>query len=264
MGRYDEATHARLAEEVAVEGFCVLRGHFPRDLLAGWAAAFPPLFDAHVAREGHRRNRGSGRYYVTLPFVAPWAEPRLYEDDDVLAIVDRLVGPEPVMCQLATDTPVAGSDYQDVHRDAPPLFPEAGPETPAFQLAVNFPLCDVTADNGPFEVARRTHVMSKQEGLERLAAGDVALEPVLLRLGDVMIRDVRGLHRGTPNRVGTPRPMVVIGYSRRWLRRPEVSIQVPRDTHASLSERAKQLLRFEPVVDRLALDEGEIYQAYAY
>ena len=32
-----------------------------------------------------------------------------------------------------------------------------------------------------------------------------------------MIRDVRHIHRGTPNFTDTPRPMVVIGYSRRWL-----------------------------------------------
>ncbi|MBB5508233.1 hypothetical protein HDG35_004514 [Paraburkholderia sp. JPY681] len=32
-----------------------------------------------------------------------------------------------------------------------------------------------------------------------------------MELGDVMIRDVRALHRGTPNRTEAPRPMVVIG-----------------------------------------------------
>ena len=31
--------------------------------------------------------------------------------------------------------------------DVPALFPEWGRETPAFQLAVNFPLCDVTREN---------------------------------------------------------------------------------------------------------------------
>ncbi len=38
-----------------------------------------------------------------------------------------------------------------------------------------------------------------------------------MRPGDVMIRDVRALHRGTPNHTNEPRPMVVIGYSLRWL-----------------------------------------------
>jgi len=86
-----------------------------------------------------------------------------------------------------------------------------------------------------------------------------------MKLGDVMIRDVRGLHRGTPNRTDVPRPMVVIGYSRRWLFRPEVSIRLPRAVLATLSERARRLLRFNPVVESLDdVPEGETYQAFAY
>ena len=169
------------------------------------------------------------------------------------------------MCQLATDTPLLGSDYQDTHRDTPPLFPETGRETPPFQLAVNFPLVDVTNENGPFEITRGTHMMSKEEGLRRIESGEVQLEPITMWLGDVMIRDVRGLHRGTPNRTNEPRPMVVIGYSRRWLFRPEVSIHVPRATLDTLSARARHLLRFNPIVDSLDdLPQTEIYQSFAY
>ena len=108
-------------------------------------------------------------------------------------------------------------------------------------------------------------MISKEEGLRRIATGEVKLEPMLMRLGDVMIRDVRGLHRGTPNRNREPRPMVVIGYSRRWLFRPEVSIRVPRAALDTLSERARFLLRFNPVVDSLDDAEGtEVYQSFAY
>ncbi len=144
------------------------------------------------------------------------------------------------------------------------LFAVTGCETAPFQLAVNFPLVDVTPENGPFEVARATHMLSKEEGLRRIESGASRLEPVLMRAGDVMIRDVRGLHRGTPNRTGEPRPMVVIGYSRRWLFRPEVSIRVPRAALPKLSERARLLLRFNPVVDSIEDDGTEIYQSFAY
>jgi len=76
---------------------------------------------------------------------------------------------------------------------------------------------------------------------------------------------VRGLHRGTPNRTREPRPMVVLGYSRRWLHRPEVSIRVPRAALEGLSERARFLLRFNPVVDSLEDEDGtEVYQSFAY
>ena len=264
MSRYSEAEIGGFVGEVLADGFCVLREHFDRGKVAAWREAFAPLLARHVERGGELQNRGPGRYYVTLPFQPPFADPDFYEDEDVLGVVFGLVGRDAVMCQLASDTPLLGSDYQDVHRDAPPLFPETNRETPPFQLAVNFPLVDVTEENGPFEVARATHMLSKEEGLRRIESGESRLEAVALRAGDVMIRDVRGLHRGTPNRTREPRPMVVIGYSRRWLFRPEVSVRVPRDAHARLSERARFLLRFNPVVDSLDDEATEVYQSFAY
>ena len=264
-GRYNPSEIEAFTQKVLDDGYCILRDQFPVDVLNTWREAFAPLLERHIELEGHLQNRGPGRYYVTLPFTKPFAEPAIYEDEDVLAIVARLVGEDAVMCQLASDTPVIGSDYQDVHRDAPPLFPESGQETPPFQLAVNFPLVDVVTENGPFEVARGTHMMPREEGMRRLEAGEIKLEPMTMRLGDVMIRDVRGLHRGTPNRTTIPRPMVVIGYSRRWLLRPEVSIRVPRAALDTLSARARHLLRFNPIVASINdAPETEIYQSYAY
>jgi hypothetical protein len=262
--RYTTSETEAFAQGVLNDGFCILPDHFSASTLNSWREAFAPLLEAHIQREGHLINRGPARYYVTLPFAHPFADPHIYEDDDILAICERLVGEDMVMCQLATDTPLKGSDYQEIHRDALPLFPETGLETPPFQLAVNFPLVDVTRENGPFEVARGTHMMSKSEGMNQIQAGNIRLEAITMQLGDVMIRDVRGLHRGTPNPTSTPRPMVVIGYSRRWLFRPEVSIRVPRAAVENLSERARHLLRFNPIVESSDVMEGETYQSFAY
>mmetsp|Transcript_42476 Transcript_42476/g.84444 ORF Transcript_42476/g.84444 Transcript_42476/m.84444 type:complete len:113 (+) Transcript_42476:2-340(+) len=100
-----------------------------------------------------------------------------------------------------------------------------------------------------------------------IEAGSVPLESLYMKRGDAIIRDVRGLHRGTPNTTETPRPMVVVGYSRKWLRRPEVGIQVPESVHKSLSSAAKNLLRYEPVVPDDVIEAGydglEKYDAQA-
>lgn len=263
--RYNKQQIESFAQSVLNDGYCVLINHFSPAILNSWREAFAPMLSEHIAREGKLLNRGPARYYVTLPFTAPFADPNIYEDDDILAVVELLVGEDAVMCQLATDTPLLGSDYQDVHRDAPSLFPETVRETPPFQLAVNFPLVDVTVENGPIEIARGTHMMSKAKGLHGMESGEIKLEPVIMQLGDVMIRDVRGLHRGTPNHTQTPRPMVVIGYSRRWLFRPEVSIRIPRAAIDTLSERARHLLRFNPIVESLDdKPDVEVYQSFAY
>lgn len=252
------------ADEVRRTSATVLRGLFPVEKIDAWNEAFQPLLRDAIEREKDDPNRGVNRYYVTLPFSGIWADPEIVDNDAVMAIVEELVGVDGVMCQLASDTPLKGSDYQDWHRDTQLLFPETGAESPPYQLAVNLPLVDVTLDNGPMHMVAGTHMMSKADGLARAEAG--AWEPVLLNRGDVLIRDVRHIHRGTPNPSDTPRPMVVIGYSRRWLFRPEVQIRVPRTVLDAMPERARRWLRFNPVFETVeeAAQPGESYRAFAY
>ncbi len=251
--------------EVLKDGFCVIKQAFPRQKLEAWNEAFTPLLEEYLADGGSDLKRGACRYYVTLPFLRPFADPEVFENDDILAICKGLVGENFIMCQLATDTPLLGSDYQETHRDAPPLFPETGEETPPFQLAINFPLVDITLENGPIEIARGTHMIPKSEAMRRLESGETRLEPITMELGDVMIRDVRGLHRGTPNRSHVARPMVVIGYSRSWMFRPEVSIDISQRAFEELSARAKQLLRFNPISEKVSFQpRRESYDTFAY
>lgn len=262
--RYDDSELAEFASVFLRDGFVVLPQHFERATLVAWRVAFAPLL-ARNRTEADAANRGAQRYYVTLPFREPFADPRIYADPDLLHLSRLLVGPDLLMCQLATDTPLLGSEVQDVHRDALPLFPELGTETPPYQLAMNFPLVDVTRENGPTEIAAGTQAAPKEAGLQRLARGEVKLVPVEMRVGDVMLRDVRGLHRGTPNTTSEPRPMVVIGYSRAWLARPEVSVRIPRSSWDALPSELRYLLRFNPVVDDERFEDArEDYRTFAY
>jgi hypothetical protein len=264
--RYTAAEHDAFARQFNRDSLVILRDHIPREKLARWAEAFPPLLEAQIAREKQASSRGTQRFYVTLPFQGLWADPEIYEDRDLLAVVERVAGPEPVMCQLASDTPLKGSEYQPWHADTPALFPETNDnDTPSFQLAVNFALCDVGEDNGPFETTYGTHRMNKPEAMAGLADGSIAQHRLPMRMGDVMIRDVRAVHRGTPNHTDVPRPMVVIGYSRRWYFRPEVNIRIPQSTWDTLSPIGRSLLRHNPVVPDEALLQGEeTYRSFAY
>jgi len=254
------------ADEVRRTSLTLLKGCFPVETIDAWSRAFEPLLKAGMEADKDDPNRGPGRFYVTLPFHGLWADPEIIDNDAVMAVVAELVGADSVMCQLASDTPVAGSDYQVLHRDTQLLFPESGAETPPYQLAVNFPLVDVTAENGAMEYAPGTHMLSKAEGMRRIESGETPLVAAHMARGDVMIRDVRHIHRGTPNRTAIPRPMVVIGYSRRWLFRPEVNIRVPADVLAGLPDRARHWLRFNPVFESRAeaARQAETYRAFAY
>lgn len=263
--RYSDEQINSFVEEALRDGFCVLRDHFPKDKVLDWQKACLPLLDKQIELEGEKTSRGSSRYYVTFPFSMPFSDPAFYEDPDILAIVERLAGKNFVMCQLASDTPILGSEFQEIHRDCPPLFPENSFETPMFQLAVNFPLVDVTPQNGPLEIVRGTHMMTREEGLRRIETKETFIEPIPMKIGDVLIRDVRTLHRGSPNRTNAPRPMVVIGYSRSWLNRPEVYINIPKNEFEKLSIQAKNMLRNNPVVEELVNEtRAESYTTFQY
>ena len=254
------------ADEVRRTSSTVLKGLIPVEKIDAWNEAFQPLLLRTIAREKDNPNRGANRYYVTLPFHDLWADPEIIDNDAIMAVVEELVGKDGVLCQLASDTPLKGSDFQELHRDTQLLFPETGAETPPYQLAVNFPLVDVTVENGAMEWSPGTHMLSKADGLARVESGESPLQPLPMQRGDVLIRDVRHIHRGTPNYTDTPRPMVVIGYSRRWLHRPEVEIRVPRDVLNGLPERAQRWLRFNPVFDTVeeAINEQETYRVFAF
>jgi hypothetical protein len=235
------------AEEIKTQGFCILRDELPKDALAECFDAFLPILKEHAEKHQDNPNRGPERHYITLPFRHPFYDERFFFNEKVLAISESVLGENIRMDQYASDTPSKGSVYQDVHADLPLLFPDQ-PDLiiPPHILAVNFPFIDITPENGPFEVARGSHLFPKEDGLKKIEDGEIPFDALLMNAGDVMIRDPRCLHRGTPNRTDTPRPMAVIGIFRDWhCRRREYS-PLPESIWAGLTERQRYLFERIP------------------
>ena len=254
------------ADEVRLTGSTLIRNVLPVDKIDELNRVFEPILEQTIRNEKGIGNRGPHRYYITPPFCSPWTDSSIIDNNIIMEIVTELVGVDGVFCQLATDTPCQGSQYQLFHRDTQSLFPEWDQQTPPFQLAVNFPLVDSNSENGPLEMTRSTHLLDKDEALRRIESGEIPIEQVLMKRGDILIRDVRHIHRGTPNLTDQPRPMVVLGYSRRWLFRPEVQIRIPRPILQQLSTRTQKWLRFNPVFNSLeeAMNNEELYRSFAY
>lgn len=252
----------RFVEELNRDGICVIRGLFDKGLIQEWANAFDELFQKRQNIPGGLAPREQARYYLTLPWVAPFANVEVFANPVILGILDRVFYQEYKMVQLGADIPVQGSDYQELHRDFRPLFSDRI-VTPLYALAVNFPLVEVTAENGPFQMARGTHVLPREEGLVKVRAGEIPIESFYMQPGDVMIRSPLALHRGSPNRTNTPRPMIVMGYVMHWLHTSKVDLSVQRDYYESLPEQVQQLLRCQ-VVEQLPENRAETYVNFKY
>lgn len=100
-------------------------------------------------------------------------------------------------------------------------------------------------------ITRGSHRLPKEQALEKIKRGEIPLEPLTFGAGDVLIRDPRCLHRGSPNRSDRPRAVAVIGCERPWLRRGQATQQsrISRAVWDGLSEFEKKVLaRFESFV----------------
>ena len=109
--RYTATEHDAFARDFNRDSLPVLRNHILRKKLSRWAAEFLPLMAAQIDREKEISSRGAHRHHVTLPFKGLFADPAICVDPDLLAIVGRVAGPEPVLFQLASDTSLKGSGY---------------------------------------------------------------------------------------------------------------------------------------------------------
>ncbi len=99
------------------DGFVVLKDFLDRQRLNSWSESFVPFLNHHLKNFGDPSFRGTQRYDVILPFIAPFANARVFDSDFIFQLMEQLAGPDFVTCQLATDTPA--------------LFAEAQLETPS-------------------------------------------------------------------------------------------------------------------------------------
>lgn len=262
MAKYSATDLDKFAEQLKTDGICLIPNIFEQKLIDEWAQAFEKLFRDRQNQPGGLAPREVSRYYLTLPWVAPFANQSVFANPVIMGILERVFYQEYVMVQMGVDLPLQGSDYQETHRDFRPLFSDQI-VTPLYALAVNFPLVEVTADNGPFQMARGTHLLPREEGLRKIASGEIEMESFYMQPGDVTVRSPLALHRGSPNRTNTPRPMVVMGYAMHWLHTPKVDLTLPRDYYESLPQELQQMIRCQ-VVEELPQEKVETYINFKY
>jgi ectoine hydroxylase-related dioxygenase (phytanoyl-CoA dioxygenase family) len=202
-------------------------------------------------------NRGASRYGMPLPFSSPFTDADVVANQVVVTILEQLLGSDLICSYFASDTPLPGSQYQQVHADRGILFPEVQAGLPPFAFVVNTPLVDFREDNGPLEVwPYGTHMIgdpdlipvpdftrieeAREKPIERLA-DRLGAKKALAPLGSILIRDLRVWHRGTPNRSAEPRPMLAFVFNLPWYKHGD--IRMTPAAYDALPPRAQSLFR---------------------
>lgn len=242
-------TVALAVEQIKVNGYVVFEDILGNEKIQELHKRFMEVFEAHIAN--NPLNRGKNRTQMNLPFVAPFNDADIIESPFVLPVVEALLGANCACRYFASDTPLPGSDYQLVHSDLQAMYPESSLILPVTGIVLNIPLVDFREDNGPLEIwPGGTHLMpenaNRVDNLQALAPV-MHSEPVLMPAGSLLLRDIRMWHRGTPNRSDAARPNMALVYFRSWFN-TESKVRIPFESYESLSERAKQLFRFEEII----------------
>src|ERR1700722_8072937 len=193
-----------LADEIRMNGYVILENMIPQETVSKMLERFDVLLEHKRANEP--TNRGANRYQMHLPFEAPFADPILYSNPTVHAILENLFGEDMICTYFASDTPFPGSDYQKVHLDCRLPFPESEYGVPVYTVVVNTPLVDFTVENGPLEMwPGGTHMIAQPKDLETIPKSMPSVKPLMKR-GDILMRDARVWHRGTPSNGTRSRP----------------------------------------------------------
>jgi ectoine hydroxylase-related dioxygenase (phytanoyl-CoA dioxygenase family) len=202
------------------------------------------------------RDFRKNRIRMDTPFRHPYIDAEFVANPFVVPIVERILGEDCRLFYYSADAPLPGSDYQVVHADYRPFFPESDVVLPPAGLAVNFPLVDITESNGPMEVWPNSHRTAEKafdaKPALQAAARHVTPARMLTPRGSVLIRDVRMWHRGTPNNSNQIRPNLALVYGRSWWDGafyPQETLGITRAAYESLSERARRFVRLEPIAD---------------
>lgn len=199
------------------DGIIGLKGAFTREWAQRMREDIDVLFAEARATPGGALPRGPQRFYVEVHperlrrfvdiLTHPW----------VVAVSRAVLGPDWRVVEVGFDVPLPGAQDQPWHRDFP--APEATLSGRRLNsLAFNLTAVDQVEAMGPFEVAPGTQwdtlddahrgMFPPADQWPRYAA---RAQRKLAKMGDISARSALTVHRGTANRSGEARPVLVLG-----------------------------------------------------
>ena len=217
LGSVSKDEIAAAVEQIIIEGITARCQAFTIEWVAEMREDIEVAFAEASARPGGVVPRGPERYYVEIHPQQMRGFVDLMTHPWVTGVCTGVLGPDWKAVELGFDIPFDGAMGQPWHRDFPsPAETYEGRRLTS--LAFNLTAVDTTEEMGPLEVALGTQwepgldfdngMFPPREEAHRYEALAVRKYP---KRGDVSARSALTIHRGTPNRSGTSRPVLVLG-----------------------------------------------------
>ena len=260
----------RAAELFNRDGFVAVRDALTPEQLARMKAAADTAIlqlmeDDHDCSAGggagglpHRYSFGGGSASRQMLHVREWCE--LIDLPTTTPILKEIFGsPNYVVGGAGGDIAMPGAiEYQGLHSDnmwselPDPYGMVTMRDLPVPVLTINFPMIDLTYENGPIRQIPGTQ-------RSRAPIPNLIDEPEWMKLstvcpapaGTAIFRDIRAWHGGTPNLSRDVRAMPNVEYFAPWFRSEAIMRSMPYELWEKLSDHGKRISRF------VVCDKGE-------
>lgn len=172
---------------------------------------------------------GKRRYMFPLRLGGGFADPMIFANPFVMAVVRRVFQNEVALEAFGVINSLAGATGQSAHRDGPPLFAsDISALLPAHALTCATPLVNMDVEHGTTAIWPGSHRWKEHDSSRQ------AIEPEI-PAGSCLLWDFRLFHSGTANGSREQRPMIYATYARRWYQDP-----------VNFAKSSLERLKFEP------------------
>lgn len=262
-GTYDVDT---LVETLYSDGIVAARGAFTPDWADRLGEDVDVLFREALARPDGAIGRGPNRYYVEVHPERIRGFVDLVTHPWVVDLATAVLGPDYRVVEIGFDVPLPGAVTQPWHRDFPAPR-ETVEDRRLTSLALNVTTVDTVPEMGPFEIAPGTqwddatgfdHGMFPPKSL--YPRYEALVQQKLPQRGDISARSALTIHRGTPNRSRSARPVLVLGLAAGGVENDRNDLVVSRAYYERLPEEVRTHLgcrvvdRLEPLVQKHTIE----------
>ena len=171
--------------------------------------------------------RPGSRVEIKTRAKQPFIDPEMIANEELLELLKLNLDAKRIEIDtIAAISSLPNSDYQHWHRDVPIIFPNSQKEfqLPAPGLIMVGAIEDVPLKKGPTNLIPSSNILSTS--MNKIKIGNWSMEDVSceingycvpeLKKGDILMLDLRTLHRGGKNNSNEWRTIMYITYMNEW------------------------------------------------